>query len=188
MMNTREEWLTEAANKLRMGVFKRSQYDVPQVRLAIGFPGGGSAKKRIGEYWKGIACQDGMPQIFISPTLSCPIEILDTLTHELVHAVVPNAGHGKEFRKVALSVGLTGKMRSTVAGPELKAELESLSSLLGPLPHAGINLGNGRKKQSTRLIKCECLSCGYTVRTTAKWIEIGMPLCPCNNEPMQAAQ
>jgi hypothetical protein len=41
---------------------------------------------------------------------------------------------------------------------------------------------SGPKKQGTRMIKVQCSSeceCGgYVVRTTAKWIEVGMPVCP----------
>lgn len=37
----------------------------------------------------------------------------------------------------------------------------------------------GVAKQSTRMLKVECGSCGYTLRTTAKWLEVGTPTCPC---------
>ncbi|MEU9058994.1 hypothetical protein AB0D13_08995 [Streptomyces sp. NPDC048430] len=41
---------------------------------------------------------------------------------------------------------------------------------------------SGPKKQGTRMIKVacntECECGGYVVRTTAKWIEVGMPICP----------
>lgn len=33
-------------------------------------------------------------------------------------------------------------------------------------------------KQTTRLIKCVCGGCGYTVRTTQKWLDVGAPHCP----------
>lgn len=35
-------------------------------------------------------------------------------------------------------------------------------------------------KQTTRLKKCECKAegCGYTVRVTQKWLEVGPPHCP----------
>jgi hypothetical protein len=26
--------------------------------------------------------------------------------------------------------------------------------------------------------KCECTQCGYLVRTTARWLEVGPPICP----------
>ena len=37
----------------------------------------------------------------------------------------------------------------------------------------------GPKPQGTRLLKCECAVCGYTARTTAKWLNgPGAPICP----------
>ena len=33
-------------------------------------------------------------------------------------------------------------------------------------------------KQTTRMLKCECPACGYTVRTTRKWLDIAVPTCP----------
>lgn len=181
---TREEWLTAATEALRADLFKRKGAEIPTVRLSVGFPGGGSARKRIGEYWKAIATTDGVPQVFVSPILGEPIQALETLVHELVHAVHPEAGHKGPFKRLAKAIGLTGKMTATKAGAELRAELELLADTLGPYPHASINLSM-RKKQTTRLCKVECESCGYTARVTRKWIdEMGAPLCPCSNEPM----
>lgn len=40
------------------------------------------------------------------------------------------------------------------------------------------------KKKGTYLIKCECPDCGYVVRTTAKWLELGDPICPVDNVGM----
>lgn len=37
---------------------------------------------------------------------------------------------------------------------------------------------NQKKKQTTRLKKAECSQCGYTVRLTQKWLEVGPPGCP----------
>jgi hypothetical protein len=185
LSNTREAWLLRATESMRCGLFFDQGHIIPEVKISVGFPGGGSARKRIGEYWLKEACRDGIPQIFISPTLEDPLKMLDVLVHELCHSIVPKAGHGPLFRKVALSVGLVGPMTSTVAGDSLKAELQRLVQELGPLPHSGINLGLGRKKQSTRLVKIQCTSCGYTCRTTLKWLGPGTPLCPCNLKPME---
>ena len=44
-------------------------------------------------------------------------------------------------------------------------------------------------QQSTRMVKVVCAGCGYTARTTRKWLdEAGAPICPCNQEPMEAAK
>lgn len=41
------------------------------------------------------------------------------------------------------------------------------------------------KPQTGRLLKAACAECGYTVRVTAKWLEVGPPHCPVHG-PMQA--
>jgi hypothetical protein len=74
-------------------------------------------------------------------------------------------------------------MQSTRPGKELTVRLNALVQKLGDYPHACLNAQQIRK-QGTRLLKAECLSCGYTVRITKKWIEeVGLPVCPA---PLQS--
>lgn len=40
----------------------------------------------------------------------------------------------------------------------------------------------GPRKQAARMRKCMCPDCGYTVRTTAKWLEHGLSRCPAGDE------
>ena len=56
---------------------------------------------------------------------------------------------------------------------------------LGDYPHATLMARSGTKKQSTRLIKCQCLDCGSTVRTTRKYLEFGTPICPLDEITME---
>lgn len=44
----------------------------------------------------------------------------------------------------------------------------------------GADSSNAKKKQTTRLIKATCQhdGCGYNVRVTRRWLEIGPPHCP----------
>ncbi len=182
----REQWLERAVSEFRMGLFKRHGFVVPKVRVSVGFPGTGNKHTAIGEHWHPNSATDNQSQIFISPTLFDATRVLDVLAHELIHAIVPEAGHKKPFRDIAVSIGLTGKMTKTVASPELKIELEYMAEkVLGPYPHAALNLSE-RKKQTTRLNKVSCSDCGYTCRVTSKWLDdAGAPLCPCNGEQMQ---
>lgn len=168
---TRETWLKAAIERLAPQ-FEAVGHGLPLVRVSVGFPGGGSARTRIGEYRHPSAIAD---------------QVLDVLVHELCHAVTPGDGHGKRFRKVALAMGLTGRMRSTVAGPELAARLNALSLELGEYPHGQINLRD-RKKQSTRMLKVECPACGCVARMAQKWLDqAGAPVCGCG-EPMEVSQ
>lgn len=178
----RETWLRDAI-VLMTPLFEGLDYEVPAIRVACGWPhrGGTAAQKRcIGECWPNEAASDGVSQIFISPYLSDVTEVLATLVHEVVHAVVGCAAkHGKVFRKAALAVGLEGKMTATHAGEELRAKISEWHTKLGPYSHATLDLTKSpTKKQSTRMIKCECAECGYVCRTTKKWLEVGPPHCP----------
>ena len=181
---TREQWLNLALDQLRPLFERKAGASIPQdARVSVGFPGGGSARKRVGECWPRARSTDKVNEIFISPVVSDPARMLDILAHEAVHAVDDCAsGHGKAFKSVAVAIGLTGKMTSTVAGEELKAELVAIVAALPPLTHGALDL-SGRKKQPTRLLKLECDGCGMIVRTTAKWVEqTGCPACACGGQ------
>lgn len=185
--NTREQWLSEAV-ALMTPLFVQAGYKVPVVRVACGWPstGGLSLKKRtIGQHWAPLAASDKVGQIFISPWLDGnpnePQGILPTLVHEVVHAVVGNENkHNKVFGKCARAVGLEGKLTSTVAGKDLLAKCEAWFKTLGQYPHGQLDsLKSPVKKQTTRMVKCVCDECGYTCRTTRKWLdEVGAPICP----------
>lgn len=180
-LDTREQWLNRALSLCRAHLSSSASADVPMsTRVSCGFPGGGSARKRIGECWPDSASADASTEIFISPVLADAPTVLSTLLHEAIHAAVGcKVGHKGPFKRVALLAGLEGKMTSTNASPKLlETVFPSWIAELGTYPHAVLSM-MGRKKQSTRLVKCSCPECGYVVRTTAKWIEqAGAPLCP----------
>lgn len=183
----REQWLLNSIQILRDELFKQHGAEVPMLKVSIGFPGGGSPKKRIGEYWKARATSDGIPQVFISPVHDNSLEILGTLVHELIHAVYPEAGHKGPFKALALAVGLEGPMRSTKASQGLIERFKGIVNRLGEIPSGRIDLSQ-RKKQTTRLVKLECPTCGYVVRTAQKWIDtIGYPQCSCSGTEFQGA-
>ena len=82
-------------------------------------------------------------------------------------------------RRMALAIGLTGKMTATVAGSDLLITLKKIFNTLGDYPHAAMNLAD-RKKQTTRMIKLECVQCGFIARASRSAIEkAGLPTCGC---------
>ena len=185
---TREDWLMKVTEGFRP-VFDELGHKLPPVRMAIGFPSTGARGKRIGECWSDVCSGDNTHEIFIHPSIDNPMRVAGILVHELVHAAVGiPAGHGPKFRKLAVALGLEGKMTATTEGEAFKQTAQPILDKAGPLPHAALSAGNnGEKKQSTRMIKCECPCCGYTVRTSRKWIdEVGAPICPADNERMIA--
>lgn len=204
MTQTREQWLSAATIELRKHIKATSGVVVPAVNVSVGFPGGrGDKTGVIGQCWNKSVVANKRPAIFISPVLNDKVRILDVLLHEMVHAAHPEAGHKGDFAKTAKAAGLTGKMTATVASPELKATLTKMAKRLGRWTDGSIKTTGtvtitdpktglprkttpwGAPKQSTRMLKVQCPDDGYTVRTTAKWLEVGLPVCPCGTEMVQ---
>jgi hypothetical protein len=185
---TREEWLLAMTEELRP-LFAAAAAPLPEkLRVSCGWPSNrglaspGSTSRTIGQCWPTDFSADGTPEVFVSPYVADAVDVAAVLVHELIH-VFDNCrnGHKAPFRRIALAVGLAGRMTATHAGPELAAHLNALCSKVGPYPHASLDRSQV-KKQGTRMLKVECPDCGYTVRTTAKWIEEGLPTCPCGTE------
>lgn len=186
--DNRESWL----NRVAIGMaplFAALDTPLPsRVRVAIGFTSRGAKGRAIGECWDNRRSRDGHFEIFIRPDLAhapdaMPAQIAAILAHELVHAAVGiAAGHGKAFKRVAVRLGLVGPMRATIPGDAFLATVAPILAAAGPLPHARLDTDGettAPKKQATRMLKCECATCGYTVRTARKWLETaGAPLCP----------
>jgi hypothetical protein len=193
--DTRESWLRTATGELRP-YFESCGLLVPNnIRFAIAFPSTGRRGARIGECWHSSTSADGSFEIIIRADIADAVEVLGVLVHELLHAVLPpDAGHGKAYRDAALKIGLEGKMRHAMPGQLLRGELVKLAETLGPLPHARLNIAQGRdnkgpadrpKKQGTRMLKATCRdeSCAFVVRVAATPVrEIGPPHCPRHGE------
>tara|TARA_R110002020_G_scaffold69127_4_gene180151 strand:- start:1223 stop:1804 length:582 start_codon:yes stop_codon:yes gene_type:complete len=172
---TREQWLNEATNIFRTETFKRNNISIPEdVKVSCGFAPNGnrSALKTLGVCHPRSHSKANVNEIFISPATSDSSRVLDILAHELIHAVDNcKNGHRKPFKDMADAIGLTGQMRSTEAGEELKKELDTIIKRIGDYPHAEILLNSGRK-QSTRNIKVSCKNCEFSFRTSRKNIEL----------------
>jgi hypothetical protein len=183
---TREEWLNELAGKLRP-MFEEHGATLPALlHISCGWPthraltSSSSKSRTIGQCFAPECSAGGFTEVFISPCIADSVAAGAVLVHELVHAA-GNAGHGAKFRKLAVVLGLEGKMTATTAGAELAKRLNALCESIGPYPHATLDLSK-EKKQGTRMIKVVCPECGYTVRTTRQWIVQGLPTCVCGTE------
>jgi hypothetical protein len=186
---TREAWLTEAIESLRTDIFAARDLEIPAYRVSVGWPGGRGKKSNVvGQCWNTAQTEDGTAAIFISPTVKDPVEVLSILVHEIIHAIDDCvSGHRGAFVKMFRKVGMVGKATQSAAGEELSAQLASVAETLGAYPHAAIKKGQsgaGEKKQSTRMLKVVCLDedCGYSLRTTRQWLDVGLPTCACGEE------
>jgi hypothetical protein len=179
----RQQWLERAVEALRKR-FADVGYSVPEkIRVSIGWPKRAASCGAIGECWSIEASSDRHAELFISPELTEGARILDVLAHEMTHAVVgTDAGHRKPFKQCALKIGLQGPMRATTASPEFAVWAEALMQRIGPYPAGFLT---DTPKQGTRMLKCECPTCGYIARVSQRWLGLaGPPICPTDNVRM----
>lgn len=179
----RQNWL-EAATRALRPMFEAKGKPLPaELRVSMGWPQNG--KRSMGECWSDLASTDGHREVFISPILDADDVVLGTLAHELCHAALPSLGHSKVFTDLGRSIGLVGKPAHLgEGGPAFAWLISDFVRVNGHYP-AGAMLRMTKTKQATAMLKVQCLECGYVVRTTAKWLATGTPICPCNNEPME---
>lgn len=182
----REQWLMRAVDHLAP-IFERYGYAIPIVKVSVGFPSTGAKGRHLGQCWSTKSAVDGVNQIFIAPHLQTPFDFLDTLVHELVHAVDDcQSGHGENFKKIALDVGLKGPMRSAGAGDWLKQDLMRIAETLGSFPHGRLSLPVRIMQKAPKRPGAKCGKCGYEVVMLKRYLHLGPPLCPKHIEGMDA--
>jgi predicted SprT family Zn-dependent metalloprotease len=175
---TREQWLNAFTDKARP-IFAKRGFELPiKIRVSVGFMF--RSPKAIGQCWAESASADGHREVFINPTQADSARVADILTHELCHTLFgPDEKHGKEFKRAAFGMGLEGKATATVAGDNWREWAFPIIAKLGPIPHGAIDpSASGVKKQTTRLLKCECDTCGFIFRATAKHVNGKALRCP----------
>lgn len=196
----REGWLTAFAEAIAPVIKQRTGLSVPlsKTRLSCSFPRGRATPNRKGSFttgqcWHGDSHQSGLHEIMINPLRDHIIDdsgegIAETVIHELLHASLPKGvGHKAPFARAAKAMGLEGKPTTPEASKELVKLIRETAKPLGPYPHKALQ-GEWGRKQTTRLLKVQCVDCGYineagngyTARITMTWIEnAGLPTCPC---------
>ena len=202
---TREAWLMAAVDALRPRFAEVGMPLPERVRISVGFGYGSKRESAVilGQCWARRAVADDTNTIFISPEVEDTAQVLGILVHELIHAADDcEHGHKGAFAEAATRLGLEGPMTATVPGMALACDLLTLAATMGDYSHAAlkvsqpakvpvgpdgqpipdIRIHSGPKTQGTRMLKVQCPCCGYTVRTTAKWLAVGNPSCPLGTE------
>jgi len=195
----REQWLNAAADKINTVVFGPHGVKAVDFRVSVGFPSGsrGAKNSAIGQCWNPSTSAGNITEMFISPILSLEVGssdpeyggdngVLDTLVHEMDHCIVgTECGHKGPFKRLAINIGLVGKMTATQAGPELASQLRSIATELGPYPHDELQ-PPVKVKKGSRLIKVSCPECANVARQAkTPFLTYGL-ICGACNVPMVA--
>ena len=193
---TREEWGNKCLKILRSR-FKEAGYDAPDdVKISVSHLAGsrGTKSRTIGQCHPRVASSAGINEICLSYSLGSKtdkpedinnntLEVCKVTTHEYAHAILDcKGGHGPEFKKVMLAVGMVGPMRECHASPELLEYFQTeIIDKIGQFPHRALtNMG---KKQGTRMLKVTCanaelMECEFQFYTSRKQINnIGWTEC-----------
>jgi hypothetical protein len=173
-----EAWYRRAVEFYRADLEHAAGKPIPEFHISSGFTDAGQRVTKVaGECFSPGASADKRAQIFLNPRYVEPLQLLNTVVHEVIHATVGNEhGHRKGFSKVAAAVGMCRPWTATRWRPGdgmIKAEL--VVAALGPFPRAAFV--GAKPKQPTRLLKAVCPGCGCVVRITRVWADAGLPLC-----------
>lgn len=186
---TREEWLKRAVRTLRPLLRKADIEMRPRWQVSMSLT---SANGAIGQFWYESSSENGqVTNILISPTLSDPVEVLDTLLHEMIHASLPvRTGHGPKFQKACRLIGMTkGSPKSAGAGPELRAELERVAAFLGEFNHTALVPSKTKRRGTKWPVYCSTHDERYRVQISVRALEeYGPPICPITREEMVPAE
>ena len=157
----REAWLNAMAERMAPR-FEELGFPLPKFRAAIGFTSGGMRSAANGECWHPKSSADGVYEILIRPDVAEPYYAAAILFPELPHASLRWTGASIEPGKKPIVVSKIAK--ALRVGEEVEPVDEPAST--------------AKPKQGTRLKKASCPECGYTVRVTQKWLDVGPPHCP----------
>jgi hypothetical protein len=187
--STREDWLTAAVSELKPFFLLNGVSISDKIRVSCALPSNAKRTnfKSVGECFPNTNSADAHFEIFISPVLAEPVKVFETLIAMLCHTANGALSHGKPYQKIADAMLLlpngtaSARYKSVTHGGAFIAAYQQIIDSLGAYVHAELSASVG-KKQTTRMLKCECPSCGYTVRLTAKWAykngNLNLPICP----------
>lgn len=180
MHTTRESWLVQAMAEVRPFFDLAGLKLAERVRISCGFPSTARRTGAVAEVWESAASSDGTVEVLISPTLADPQSVFTTLVASLCRAT-DGAMNPK-------SAALTDAMAAMLvpggaAGEGFQLQYGEIIEGLGEYPHAALRM-NDKPKQPTLMLKASCPVCGYTVRLTKKWADLGLPMCPQDGETL----
>ena len=193
---TREEWLEDAAlimadwinyfitpqdlknHKLNyIGNYTLTRFKPSENKYRCGLTSTRSdyrmRAKAIGQIHYKESTGNGKNEIVISNRLngqgkkteSC--KIAHVLLHEMIHASTYAHGHKGEFKRLARSLQMDGKLTATTNSENLEERIkENIVDVLGKFPHKAVVFKPAKK--GSRLLKITCTECNIVMRASSK--------------------
>lgn len=171
LLNTREDWLRACLTRVTAGWPVGA--DLPEnTRISVGFPQKrrGKGGNRAAEHYRPDESEGGFWEIFVSPAMGDALEVA---------------------RAVAFEAARISTRRAPTA-PEIKSlseRAERVVKTLPPYPHSALKVGTTPTATApgaevpgpgSRMIRAVCPTCGYSLRTTRKWLAVAVPSCPAD--------
>lgn len=180
----REQWLEKLANSAIPVLSRAITYNNEEtaVKLSCGFPKQqGKRKPVVAQLVPPTASDDFFAEIFVSPEIAEKREVAKAVLPLLVAVVTGDFKQRQNYRQALRTVGLNH------AEAGLPQWALTLVNDLPAYPHASVRLENA-PKQTTRLIKVECIRDGYIARVSRTTLtNFGAPICPvCSNQFTEA--
>jgi hypothetical protein len=177
---TREQWLNEFIKDAR-SQFTLVGKPLPEnVRAAICPPH--RKMRAIGLCWTGSVTEDKGREIWVTSAENDPVRVAGILVHELCHAALPHeVKHGPEFRRLAQSMGLEGRMTATTEGEVFRKLWAVTLARLGALPTGRYLQGRAvdfRVQKTPKMTNMACPECGFVAKVRIDQMSIGRLTCP----------
>jgi hypothetical protein len=190
----REAWQHACVDELR-SFFSSRGYTLPaEIRVACGYPTNAkrSGFKVLGECIPNTNSADGHWEIYISPILSDPSKVTETLIAQLCRTAkgayaVTNVAYAKvaEAMLIYPDGTLSNPYKTVVHGSAFDMAYQDIIDSLGVYPHAKVDVSI-HKSQGTRMLLAKCPTCQCSIRMTAKWVynahgDVELPTCRCGD-------
>lgn len=196
--------LIEESNRVLAEAIKHFNLTVPVENIVVTIQSKGR-KQALGWFWSNRwtpgAKKTSLHEINLSAEHLREHNMGETLIHELAHAENHHLNiadtdktgrrHNKKFKDMAEKLGLVVTQSKSLGfaftdlGEPAKKFLDGIKFDRQLFELCRIE-PSSKTKEGTRLLKCQCPECGYVVRTTQKWLDVGVPTCACGTE-MEAA-
>ncbi len=164
--NTREDWLKACLTRVTAGWPVGA--DLPEnTRISVGFPAKtrGRGANRPVESYRPSESTGGLYEIFVSPTMGDALAVARAIATEAARIA-------------------TGRTPSAPEVETLGARAAAVVATLPAYPHSAMTVAGvtvrpeGAPGPGSRLLKVDCPACGYTLRTTRRWLLVKVPACP----------